>query len=468
LEELRFLVSRGKLGPDVQVRSGPDGAWANASGVHELFPAEPDASELGPAMLTSSGVLEPKSEEPRKQQKEKSEASVATQTTNSIGHVPATPATVVRENRDPDETRQRMLIASSILAGILLLLLLLLLLFRLDRNGGRQDTLADRGISDPQSEGIDSGGGVGEGSSDGAGGLNAGSGDGNGSGVGSGDIEGSGGGDGNAEDTSEGPDQQGDDLGHASELTEEPPAEKASGDRPPEDDPLPSTMFRIKRIESTPLAEASGDGKGEGEGEDGGRHGEKKSGTIGGVKLKGKIALVCDVSGSMSSDFPVLVRELRSNFPKDTPLLLVNGCSFSPPNPAAPVPTKLAEMPAGFPGGVRGRFPGVFPGGSNVLGVDFEGDQHVYNASSTTDAIIFAVRELGRETVMFNSDLQDGGSLRAVEAFEELHLKRKFVLSGRSLNCDAPVSLAGFIKASGGEFKLDPIGRSPLPAVRWR
>jgi hypothetical protein len=145
----------------------------------------------------------------------------------------------------------------------------------------------------------------------------------------------------------------------------------------------------------------------------------------------------------------------------------VVGCRFHPPNPAAPAPTKIAEAPAGL----AGRFPRGFPGylgGTQVLGVDFEGDQHVYNASSTTDAIIFAVKELGRETVMFNSDLQDGGSLRAVEAFEELHLKRKFVLSGRSLNCDAPVPLAGFIKVSGGEFKLDPIGRTPQPAVQWQ
>ena len=72
---------------------------------------------------------------------------------------------------------------------------------------------------------------------------------------------------------------------------------------------------------------------------------------------------------------------------------------------------------------------------------------------------------LGRRTVMFNNDLQDGGSERAIDAFEELYETHPFTLSGRSLNCDAPFRLKRFIKKSGGEFRVDPISRRIMPAV---
>ena len=169
-----------------------------------------------------------------------------------------------------------------------------------------------------------------------------------------------------------------------------------------------------------------------------------------GVKVKGRIALVCDTSGSMAEDFPPLVRELREKFAKDTPLILVEGCHFAPPTGLGGRPTKLG-------GG----------GGSVVFAVDFSNDPHVYRAANTTDAILYAVEELKRDTVMFNNDLQDSGSLQAIAAFEELLKRRRFTLSGRSLNCDAPDILKEFIRKTDGDFKLDPINRQKSPAAHW-
>ncbi len=68
---------------------------------------------------------------------------------------------------------------------------------------------------------------------------------------------------------------------------------------------------------------------------------------------------------------------------------------------------------------------------------------------------------------MFNNDLQDGGSTKAIEAFEALWEKCPFTLSGRSLNCDAPQILKDFIQKTGGDFKVDPINRTVQPARSW-
>jgi len=168
-----------------------------------------------------------------------------------------------------------------------------------------------------------------------------------------------------------------------------------------------------------------------------------------GVKVRGSIALVCDVSGSMSSDFPILYRELRENFPKSTPLIMVPGCNFSAPNPTAAEPQKGPGIPIFIP------VPGI------------ETDPHVYMAQSTTDAIIYAVEKLKRRTVMFNNDLQDGGSESAIAAFQQLRRRRRFTLSGRSLNCNAPECLLKFIRQTRGDFKVDTISRSPAPARSW-
>jgi hypothetical protein len=174
---------------------------------------------------------------------------------------------------------------------------------------------------------------------------------------------------------------------------------------------------------------------------------------IAGVKVKGEIALVCDISGSMHQDFPPLVAELRSKFPKDTPLILVPGCVFLPPNAGNLRPTKIRDSSLGAT--------------CRVAGVDFASDDHVYYAASTTDAILMAVKLFRRDTVMFNNDLQDGGSLRAIAAFEELLQQRRFTLSGRSLNRDAPDELKAFIRKTGGDFKVDPINRAVAPAINW-
>lgn len=169
--------------------------------------------------------------------------------------------------------------------------------------------------------------------------------------------------------------------------------------------------------------------------------------TLAGVKVEGKIALICDISGSMGLDFPPLVRELREKFPHDTPLILINGCHFDSPSGVTERPQPLGQR--------------------IIHGVDFIGDQHVYESRSTTEAILMAARVLRRDTVMFNNDLQDGGTEAAIRGFLETFQRSPFALSGRSLNCDAPQVLKDFIGLSGGEFKVDPISRTIGPAQNW-
>lgn len=177
-----------------------------------------------------------------------------------------------------------------------------------------------------------------------------------------------------------------------------------------------------------------------------GTGGDEQQRELMGVKVKGSIALVCDISGSMQEDFPPLYKELRRKFPKTTPLILVPGCHF--PQPAQSVVTKHE----------RGSFMSA-PGTEN--------DPHIYLAQNTTDAIIFAVEKLQRRTVMFNCDLQDGGSQLSIKAFEKLFRHQRFTLSGRSLNCNAPKCLLDFIRHSGGDFKVDTISRASAAAVPW-
>jgi hypothetical protein len=170
--------------------------------------------------------------------------------------------------------------------------------------------------------------------------------------------------------------------------------------------------------------------------------------TFSGMKVKGDLALVCDVSVSMSSDFPKLVKELRRKFPRDTPLILVKGCAFDEYQPGGPWPVQAQLVPY-----VEARY---------------QQDRHAYTARNTTDAIVFAVKELERDTVIFNNDLQDGGTLRAIASLETVWKERPFMLSGRSLNCDCPPELRAFIRKTGGDFKVDTIGRQAAPARLWQ
>lgn len=167
--------------------------------------------------------------------------------------------------------------------------------------------------------------------------------------------------------------------------------------------------------------------------------------TVAGVKVYGSIALVCDISGSMQNDLPNLLTELREKFPEETPLLLVRGCSFSLPTRAKPIQTRQFTQFAGIP----------------IQGLN------TYSCQTITDAILFAATELRRDTVMFNCDLQDGGSERAIAAFEKAYESQPFRLSGRSLERDAPERLLQFIQDSGGDFIVDPIYRIKQPALRW-
>ena len=219
------------------------------------------------------------------------------------------------------------------------------------------------------------------------------------------------------------------------EQPEPPPEPKKSPTETPEE----REAFAINPVDSL-MNDGGGDGF----------EGEAGTSEFMGVKVKGSIALVCDISGSMTQDFPALYRGLRKSFPKSTPLILVRGCSFNPPIPNAPPPRKGVDQY------------------SLVNAPGLKDDPYVYMAQSTTDAIIYAVETLRRRTVMFNNDLQDGGSEAAIRAFDELHAKLPFTLSGRSLNCDAPHCLRDFIERSGGDFKVDTIHRGRAPATVWR
>lgn len=185
-----------------------------------------------------------------------------------------------------------------------------------------------------------------------------------------------------------------------------------------------------------------GTGKGRGSGSGDGKQ-------LAGLTVKGKLALVCDISGSMSSDFPPLVRELRRKFPANTPLILVNGCFFSVPDPNGQRPQKFD------------------PQEQRLFRIDLSRDPHVYSCLNTTDAILMAAKHFQSDTILFNNDLQDGGQLRAIAAIEKQWYTRPFILSGRSLSCDAPEELKAFIERTGGEFKLDPIHRTKAPARTW-
>lgn len=220
-----------------------------------------------------------------------------------------------------------------------------------------------------------------------------------------------------------------------------------SEDKPPTRQPTaPRTEYSVAPLPAASGQPRIGSGGDSGAAGAGGAGADEQQRELMGVKVKGSIALVCDVSGSMQEDFPPLYKELRRKFPKSTPLILVPGCHF--PAPAQSVVAKQER-------------------GAYMAAQGTERDPHIYLAQNTTDAIIFAVEKLRRRTVMFNCDLQDGGSQLAIDAFEKLLRRQRFTLSGRSLNCDAPEGLRDFIRQSGGDFRVDTISRVSAPAVPW-
>lgn len=228
IEELRFLKDRGRLHPDTQVRCGQEGSWGQASAIPQLFP-----SIRGPNRLTLSGVLEPKADDPVDESFVLATIPEAEQSRRAS----QPPAVPTFEDPTTDETRQRILIGSSIIAGILILLLLLFLLFRIGGTGGSQGTLAGRGIGDQQGDGAGSG-------------------------------RGSGGGDGNTDDSAQGTDDAGEGIVFEGEVTADGAPQQASTgeDQPLDETPPPSAVFRVQRFENAPPAEASGNGGGGGGG----------------------------------------------------------------------------------------------------------------------------------------------------------------------------------------------------------
>lgn len=446
LDELCFLRDRGKINRNTEVQCGDNGPWSSAGSVKSLFPTKtPVTSERH----LSAGINEPRQPQAAAElNKAEQPAEIAKPVAGQQRPTPPTAPTLL-PHAGEGERLPRIAIGSSILAGLLLLFFLIWLLLHLLTNESQPVEIA-RHASGAVAQGSTSGGSTSGSTSSMASGTAS----------SSSDLQ--------PEKSSSGKTSQQDQQAGQSAADQDPPPsdddsseptlERDSiGDQPP-DEPAPTALFQVNQLASeSPPVGVNGEGVPMQPAEEAESGIDSPVKTIGGVKVKGKIALVCDISGSMQSDFPILVRELRDKFPPDTPLLLVNGCNFSPPNPGSQPPRKLVEM--------HGRSPRTF--GMPMLGVNLNDDEHVYYANTTSDAIIFAVKELRRGTVMFNNDLQDGGSIRAIDAFEDLRKEFPFVLSGRSLNRDAPKILHDFIEASGGEFKLDPIGRQPQPAVPW-
>ncbi len=429
LDELEYLRDRGQLSATDELRAEGSNAWHPASTVASLFP-----------QVVASPVAVS-----RAQLADAPQMPVAIATAALPDTKPAARAVPASEDRttptEADRRRKQVLMGAGI--GVTTAIIIFLLLLLLLTWGGGGNGFAGGGGGTGNGQGSGEGDGFGPGKGTGFGG-GSGGGIGNSEGGSGNQVQGAGGGSGD-----QAPGGSTDD-GTTNAASDEGTKSVGDGDDPDEK-PLPNT-FAIQKAKLTP-AGGGGASKTQGDG-GGGRFGGGGGGGGGGtdmfkgVKVRGKIALVCDTSGSMSTDFPILVRELREKFPKDTPLILVVGCVFLPPNPGAPPPQKLV-----------GQMP--------YMGNEFANDPNAYTAASTTDAIIFAVEELKRNTVMFNNDLQDGGSESAIDAFEELRKKKKFTLSGRSLNCEAPPRLLEFIESSKGDFKVDPLTRSKSPAQTW-
>lgn len=418
LDELEYLRDRGQISLSDEVRAEGSSAWQPASTIPSLFPEVVAKSVAAPAVaaVPQAPAAAPPSKGPP-------EAPV---------ELPATPS-------EADRRRKQVLMGAGIgvTTAIIIFLLLLLLLTWGGGNG-----IAGAGGGNGSGQGSGEGDGVGPGKGTGFGG-GSGGGIGNSPGGSGNQADGTGGGSG--DQVPGGPTDDGTTNATGDEGT------KSMGDGDVADEkPLPNT-FAIQKAKPTPpgggASKTQGESGGGMFGGGGGGGGGNGDAIFVGVRVKGKIALVCDVSGSMGTDFPLLVRELRKKFPKDTPLILVNGRYFAPPNPGAPPQKLVGHMP--------------------YMGNEFADDPNAYTCASTTDAIIFAVEELKRNTVMFNNDLQDSGSESAIDAFEEVRKKRKFTLSGRSLNCDAPPRLLEFIKATKGDFKVDPLTRTKSPAMPW-
>lgn len=217
VDELHYLKHRGKLSVDTLVRDGTHGPWVNAGSVADIFPLG-----WGPEGLTQSGVIE-----------RRALADVEASTKLSLATQSSEPITgerleVSASDAQADETRERILIATCILAGILLLLLLLLLLNLL---GGSEGRVADHGGGAQQ-----------------------------GSGMGVTDTAA----DQQNQPTDQGSDDAGEQVVFEGEIADERAVESASnGERPPaEEEPPPTAIFQIQDFDNTapgdPLGEVGG------------------------------------------------------------------------------------------------------------------------------------------------------------------------------------------------------------------
>jgi hypothetical protein len=430
-DELEYLHDRGQLTATTEIRLDGERAWSRADRTFtDLFPP-------GPAVM----VAEP----PAPQVFEQTALAEPAEPTKSG------PPPLPTEESEAERRRRQMLLGGGVgiaTAAIIFLLLWLLLTWG---GMGKGNGLAGAG-GQGSGQGTGSGSGTGPGSGSGSGG-------GQGSGRGSGTGSGQGTGSSTASNSSSSP--GGNKSGGSSGQSSAGNSTAASAGDGQDDttseelalDPAGPPRMAFQKLKTPQQTTKAGGSAGSDDGGflsgGGGGGGGSDGSEFLGVKVRGKIALVCDVSGSMGADFPILVRELREKFPKDTPLILVGGCHFGPPGSGGPPIQKhtgpMPYMPTN----------------------EFANDPNTYMAYNTTDAIIFAVEELKRNTVMFNNDLQDGGSESAITALEQLRKKKKFTLSGRSLNCEAPERLLDFIKSSGGDFKVDPLSRQISPAQQW-
>jgi|GEM_PF-3311883 len=422
-DELEYLHDRGQFTAATEIRAEGERTWSRAADAfQDLFP--PAAVMVAEPPLAAQPLMQV--EEP----------------TAAKAAPPPRPT----EESEAERRRKQVLMGGGLGIGTAIIIFLLLWLLLTWGGGGFG------------SGGLAGGGrGTGQGSGDGSGtgpGFGSGRGGGAGSGVGPGACSGSGVGANQATNSSRkaGGNAAGGAAGQSSAGNS---AASGDGEGTANDtveeaalDPAPPPRSAFQKLKASEQKKQSGGSAGSDDGgflSDGGGGGSDGSEFLG-LKVRGKLGLVCDISGSMTQDFPPLVRELRKRYPK-APLILVPGCYFGPAT--GDVPRKDTTSLLG------------------MVGPEFASDPNVYMCNNTTDAILYLVSELKTDTVHFNNDLQDSGSESAVTALSELWKKKKFQLNGRSLNCDAPECLQEFIKKTKGEFRVDPISRTIAPARPW-
>ena len=257
LEELRFLIGRGKLTQIDQVREGKSGPWLNAGTIESLFPPEPRTNVPKRHNVVQPAASQPRTngqraEKPKTETLQTSPPSLLAPsgTTNGVQPPP------LPDVDEEDNTHEHILIGAGIGLAIAILILLLFFLFSGGGSGGGQGELASGG------SGEGSGQGIGDGTGDGTG-----SGSGSGQGTSTDDSASSTGS--LPESTNNSPvkteptDQEG---SPPSESDGEPPKEETEGEEIPEEELSEQGVFAIESLPSGSDYAGSGSGNGSGGG----------------------------------------------------------------------------------------------------------------------------------------------------------------------------------------------------------